>query len=131
MHTKHGFNEKLRYIRMLEEGYTIDHIKKQFGINDTQLKVMWVKYQEEGLSALCPQKRVAIVKVKTIDGEFVERVDYPKGEPENPLSKEDLEEKFRGLAMYGGLTAEECDAVIDEIWKENFSVEKILEMVCK
>ena len=52
MHTKHGFNEKLRYIRMLEEGYTIDHIKKQFGINDTQLKVMWVKYQEEGLSAL-------------------------------------------------------------------------------
>lgn len=86
---------------------------------------------EEGLSALCPQKRVAIVKVKTTDGEFVERVDYPKGEPENPLSKEELEEKFKGLAMYGGLTVEECDAVIDEVWKENFSVEKILEMVCK
>ena len=52
MHTKHGFNEKLRYIRMLEEGYTIDYIKKQFGINDTQLKVMWLKYQRDGLSAL-------------------------------------------------------------------------------
>jgi transposase-like protein len=37
---------------MLEEGYTIDYIKKQFGINDTQLKVMWVKYQRFGLSAL-------------------------------------------------------------------------------
>ena len=86
---------------------------------------------DDGLSALCPQKRVAIVKVKTVDGEFVERVDYPKGEPESPLSKEELEEKFRGLAMYGGLTAEECDAVIDEVWKEDFSVEKILELVCK
>lgn len=86
---------------------------------------------EDDLSALCPQKRVAIVKIKTVDGEFVERVDYPKGEPENPLSQEELEEKFRGLAMYGGLTVEECDAVIEEVWKENFSVEKILDMVCK
>ena len=83
------------------------------------------------LSALCPQKRVAIVKVKTSEGEFMERVDYPKGEPENPLSKEELEEKFRGLAKYGGLTTEECDAVIEEIWKDEFSVEKIMKIVGK
>ena len=52
MHTKHGMKEKLMYVNMLKEGYTVDYIKKHFGINDTQLKVMWAKYQREGLSAL-------------------------------------------------------------------------------
>ena len=52
MHTKHGMKEKLMYVNMLKEGYTVDYIKKHFGINDTQLKVMWTKYQKEGLSAL-------------------------------------------------------------------------------
>lgn len=85
----------------------------------------------EELTALCPQKRVAEVTVKTISGEFKERVDYPKGEPENPLSREELEEKFLGLAMYGGLTKNECDEVINEIWKEKFDLNKIMNIVCK
>lgn len=89
-----------------------------------------VKAVEE-LTMLCPQKRSAIVKVKTSDGDFCKRVDYPKGEPENPLSLEDLKEKFRGLAMYGGLTLEECEEVIAEIWKEAFSIKKIMGIVCK
>lgn len=84
---------------------------------------------DEELSALCPQKRVAIVTVVTDSGRFVERVDYPKGEPENPLSKDEQEEKFRGLAMYGGLTKEECDDVISEVWKEDFDLYKILKIV--
>ena len=53
---------------------------------------------------------------------------YPKGEPENPLSHQELEEKFRELAMYGGLTSNECDEVINEIWKDSFNLNKILKM---
>ncbi len=83
------------------------------------------------LTELCPQKRVAIVTVETSNGDYCERVDYPKGEPENPLSREELEEKFRGLAMYGGLTSTECDEVINEVWKKDFSIEKIMNIVCK
>lgn len=83
------------------------------------------------LSALCPQKRVAIVIVETDKGEYVERVDYPKGEPENPLSPKELEEKFYGLAMYGGLTNAECDELIEEIGKNEFSINKIMTFVCK
>lgn len=83
------------------------------------------------LTELCPQKRVAIVNVKTSNGDYCERVDYPKGEPENPLSREELEEKFRGLAMYGGLTSTECDEVINEIWKGDFDLNKIMSIVCK
>ena len=85
----------------------------------------------DDLTVLCPQKRVAVVTVKTSNGEYSERVEYPKGEPENPLSREELEEKFRGLAMFGGLTSAECDEVIKEIWKEEFDLNKIMNIVCK
>lgn len=84
---------------------------------------------DDELSVLCPQKRVAIVTVATNSGDFVERVDYPKGEPENPLSQAELEEKFRSLAMYGGLTKKACDEVINEIWKEDFDLDRILKIV--
>lgn len=83
------------------------------------------------LTSLCPQKRVAIVTVKTKNGDFTERIDYPKGEPENPLSQQELEDKFRGLAMYGGLTKQECNEVINEVWKENFDLNKIMNIICK
>lgn len=83
------------------------------------------------LTVLCPQKRVAVVTVKTSKREFTERVDYPKGEPENPLSHEELEDKFRGLATYGGLTKSECDEVIHEIWKDDMNLDKIMNIVCK
>lgn len=83
------------------------------------------------LTELCPQKRVAVVTVKTKKSDYTLRVDYPKGEPENPLSLQELEEKFRGLAVYGGLTREECDEVINEIWKDDFDLKKIMNIVCK
>lgn len=82
------------------------------------------------LSALCPQKRVAIVTIKTGTGEFAERVEYPKGEPENPLTSAEMEEKFRGLAQYGGLTSQECDDVIAEFHKNVFDLNKIMQ-ICK
>lgn len=83
------------------------------------------------LTVLCPQKRVAEVTVTTKNGMFSKRVDYPKGEPENPLSQQELEDKFRGLAMYGGLTKEECEEVISEVWKEDFDLNKIIGIVCR
>lgn len=86
--------------------------------------------EDEGLTALCPEKRASILTIHMIDGTtHTKRIDYPKGEPENPLSKEELEEKFRGLAMYGGLTEAECDEVINEVWKEDFDLGKIMSMV--
>ena len=87
--------------------------------------------EDVSLTAQSPAKRASIVTIQTGKGTITKQVDYPKGEPENPLSKEELEEKFRKLAMYGGLTAEECEAVIEEIWKDEFSIDRILSIVCK
>lgn len=83
------------------------------------------------LTVLCPQKRVAEVTVTTKNGVFSKRVDYPKGEPENPMSQQELEDKFRGLAMYGGLSPQECDEVIEEVKKDCLDLDKILQIVCK
>lgn len=53
------------------------------------------------LTAEIPQKRIAIVTVKLSGGtENVCRVDYAKGEPENPLTNLELEEKIKMLHLY-------------------------------
>ena len=83
----------------------------------------------EDLSALCPQKRVAIVTVTTSSGSFEERVEYPKGEPENPMTEDELKTKFIGLATYGGLTEKACDAVINEVFKESIDLNRIINLI--
>ena len=65
-----------------------------------------------------PAVRGAKVTVYLTEGGVFEACSlYPKGEPENPLSNQELEDKFRGLAMYGGLTSKACDNEIAEIRK--------------
>lgn len=89
-----------------------------------------VVLEDDELTALCPEKRASILTIHLSEGNtLTKRVDYPKGEPENPLSKEELEEKFRELAMYSGLTKAACDEVIDEVWKDDFDLYKILKII--
>ena len=52
MRKKHDYEALLKYMRMLEDGYSIDHIHKKFGIDHNQLKCLWLLYQEQGISAL-------------------------------------------------------------------------------
>ncbi len=87
--------------------------------------------ENEELTALCPAKRAAILIIHTNDGVYSRQVDYPKGEPENPLTQEELEEKFKELARYGGLTEEESSEVIDDVWKEEFDLKKIIRIINK
>lgn len=108
--------------------------------NEKSLEDYWVKtltqkvriIEDEELTQYSPAVRGAKVFVHLKDGSVCEAsCMYPKGEPENPLSREELEEKFIGLAMYGGMTKKECDEVINEIWKEDFDLNKIMNIVCK
>ena len=86
--------------------------------------------EDDELTRLSPEKRASILTIHLSDGRtLTKRVDYPKGEPENPLSQDELEAKFRELAMFGGLTKEVCDEVINEVWKKDFDLEKIMRIV--
>ena len=58
MRKKHDYVALLKYMRMLEEGYSIDHIHRKFGISGEQLKCMWLLYQQHGISALCRKKNI-------------------------------------------------------------------------
>ena len=108
--------------------------------NEANLDDYWIKnltrkvsvIEDENLTAQSPAVRGARVTIYLKDGNIYEAPClYPKGEPEHPLTQEELEEKFRRLAMYGGLTQKECDEVIEEIGKEEFSINKIMNICQK
>lgn len=53
------------------------------------------------LTLECPKKRIAIVTVIMDNGKQIQqRVDYAKGEPENPMTEEDLFQKEQQLKAY-------------------------------
>ncbi len=46
-----------------------------------------------------PRKRAALIEIKTKHGESYScQVDYPRGAPENPMTDEEIEAKFRAMA---------------------------------
>lgn len=104
-------------------------------LDDYNIKLITRKVrviEDENLTAQSPAVRGAKVTIYLKDGNVYEAPClYPKGEPEHPLTQEELEYKFRGLAMYGGMTKAECDEVIKEIGKYDFSINKISNLLCK
>lgn len=82
--------------------------------------------EDENLTAQSPAVRGAKVAIYLKDGNVYEAPClYPKGEPEHPLTQKELEDKFRGLAMYGGMTQKECDEVIASVWNGSFTTNMI------
>ena len=65
-----------------------------------------------------PQRWIGKVTVRTVDGRVVHgRVDEPKGDPGNTLTRPELEDKARRLAAYAdGASDAEMTAAISRIW---------------
>lgn len=82
---------------------------------------------DEELSLLVPDKRVAIVNVHMQNGEvFTERVEYPKGEPENPLTPDENLAKFLSMTDHAGIMSEKAQSIFQEIiHKENPDLQQI------
>ena len=75
-------------------------------------KLVEVKEDPE-FSSFVPKKRIAQIVIKLRSGETLsEKVVYPKGEPENPMSEDELELKFRQLAAHAGKDADYCDRMV-------------------
>ena len=55
---KHGYAQRLKYMHMLEEGYSINYIHERYGISHQLLSSLWVRYQYEGSTALLKKKNV-------------------------------------------------------------------------
>ena len=67
------------------------------------------------IERMFPALQRVIVRIHTIDGrEFSTQLDYPKGDPRNPLTDEEIEEKFEALAgpvMPGAARRRAIDAI--------------------
>jgi 2-methylcitrate dehydratase len=69
------------------------------------------------IEAAFPELQRVVVKITTTDGkQFTKQVDYPKGDPRNPLTDAEVEEKFDALAE-PVLTDERRKRVKDAVWR--------------
>ena len=82
---------------------------------------------DDELSSVFPGIQAAIVTIKTKDNTYTERVDFPKGEPENPMSEEEFRSRYDGLMEYGGIPAD----VSDEVYKTAYRTEAKAEELIK
>lgn len=93
--------------------------------NET-IKVLTKKVEvisDNELSSIFPVKQSAIVTITTIDGHtYSERVDYPKGEPENPLTNEEFWERYEALMAYGEIDKDIYNTIFNNVNKTNIKV---------
>jgi 2-methylcitrate dehydratase len=85
-----------------------------------QLKKVEVVADPE-IEKVFPALQRVIATIRTTDGrEFTRQLDFPKGDPRNPLSDQEIEEKFNALAE-PVLSDTARRRVIDAVW----SLEKL------
>ena len=83
------------------------------------------------IEALFPELQRVIVKITTTDGqELTQQIDYPKGDPRNPLTDREVEQKFDALAE-PVLSAERRQRVKDTVWKvdELSSITELMQLL--
>ena len=54
---KNTYEDHLKYIKMIEQGYSIDYICKHRSISHKDLEVLWHRYQKDGPSGLVKKVR--------------------------------------------------------------------------
>jgi 2-methylcitrate dehydratase PrpD len=85
-------------------------------------------YEDPSLSALIPDKRAAIVEIVTSNKVYRQRVDVAKGEPENPMTREELVQKFNFLARYAGKDAVWCSNAVKAVYESGYD-EKVNDLI--
>jgi 2-methylcitrate dehydratase len=94
-----------------------------------QLKKIVVTADPE-IEKLFPALQRVIVRIHTIDGrEFTQQLDYPKGDPRNPLTDAEVEEKFEALAE-PVMSLEARRRAIEAIWnlEKHTSVTELMKL---
>lgn len=103
--------------------YTMEQVKNRT-ILDLTSKVS-VESDDE-LTAQFPAVTAAVLMLTTKSGqEFMERVDFPKGEPENPMTEKEFTERFIELAVYGGKKREESAEMLEFIKKMDGCMDRL------
>ena len=81
---------------------------------------------DDALSAAFPGIQAAVVKITTENGTYSSRVDFPKGEPENPLTEEEFRTRYDDLMEYAGVGAAIRADVFDTVYRADAKVEELV-----
>lgn len=97
---------------------------KEPEILDLTRKVKVLPDQE--LSSIFPGRQAAIVTIHTANGDYSDRVDFPKGEPENPLDECEFRARYNGLMEYAGVDRTGSSEVFDMVYRKNTNVDELV-----
>ena len=70
---------------------------------------------DDEMSRVFPAKQSAMVTIKTSDNTYSKRVDFPKGEPENPMTETEFRERYEALMSFGGIKKDVYTSIYDLI----------------
>lgn len=89
-----------------------------------------ITHEEDHYNAVFPAERWAHARIVLNDGtELVSEPCIARGNPENPLTEQELIEKFHGLAA-NGLTQQQRDALVEQCFAmAEFSSEEVLRFI--
>ena len=73
--------------------------------------------EDEELTSLSPDIRGSKVEVLAAGKTYRSRIDYSLGEPENPMSDNDIIEKFKELAQFAGLGKETAQTIVRNVFE--------------
>ena len=99
-------------------------------VQDEQILALTRKIHVEAddvLSAAFPKEQTAIVTVRTANGALTDRVDFPKGEPENPLTDEEFRVRYDGLMDYAGVDRAVSGAVFEAVYRPGAKASSLVE----
>lgn len=89
-------------VAILKRRASLEEYNQQY-VDNPQVQQLMQKVQcvhRPELDPLYPRQWPSVVSIRLKDGRFFEtRIDYPRGDPENPLSSEELRQKFNGLTL--------------------------------
>jgi 2-methylcitrate dehydratase PrpD len=81
---------------------------------------------DEALSAAFPGIQAAVVTIYTKDSVWRERIELPKGEPENPLTDAEFRTRFDGLMAYAGLDETVSESMFKAVYQEGTPVKTLV-----
>lgn len=84
---------------------------------------------DEELSVVFPGVQAAIVTIRTKDGSYTDRVDYPKGEPENPLTEDEFRTRYDGLMEYAGVSSAVSGEIYGTVYRKNAKAEELVKSI--
>lgn len=87
-------------------------------------------FADEEISRVFPAMQSAVLWIRTKEGNiYTNRVDYPKGEPENPLSDQEFKDRYSDLLRYAEKTEFTIDTIYSAVMKQDSDIRTLMELV--